>query len=138
MVASPRWHPIGAPGDYLTGVEFDEASAQARQVGGKGAPRGGIVDTVDPGSPCEIAGVRPGDGVLRVNGRKLRDAVDYQFFTADEPRLEFEVASHVDHRVRSVVVERDVEETPGISFTEPTFSPIRECNNHCPFCFIDQ
>lgn len=132
-----RLQPIGAPGDFRTGVEF--AEAQARQVGRKGLPRGGVVDTVDAGSPCGAAGIEPGDVVISINGHRLRDAVDYQFFSADEPVLAFEIAPRQDlHRVQTVVVERDPEETPGLTFTEPTFSPIRECNNHCPFCFIDQ
>ena len=132
-----RLHPIGAPGDFLTGVEF--AEAQARQVGRRGLPRGGVVDAVEPDSPCDLAGIEPGDILLRINGRKLRDAVDYQFFSADEEVLELDIAPRQSpHQVRTVVVERDLDETLGLTFTEPTFSPIRECNNHCPFCFIDQ
>ncbi|MGI8827299.1 MAG: DUF512 domain-containing protein [Chloroflexota bacterium] len=136
---NPRLQPIGAPGDFLKGVEFDQAKVQARQVGRRGQPRGGVVATIDPGSPCEHAGIRPGDVVLAINGRKLRDAVDYQFFTADEETPQFEVSSHVEPlRTHVVVVDRDLEQSLGLTFTEPTFSPIRECNNHCPFCFIDQ
>ncbi|GAC1509911.1 MAG: DUF512 domain-containing protein [Chloroflexota bacterium] len=136
-MSTSRLQPIGAPGDFLTGVEL--ARDQARQVGRKGLPRGGVVDTVEPGSPCALAGIEPGDVVLGINGRSLRDAIDYQFFTADESVLDFEIAPRQElHRVERIVVERDLDEMPGLTFTEPTFSPIRECNNHCPFCFIDQ
>lgn len=138
-MAATKLRPIGAPGDFLTGVEFDQQGAQARQIGRRGTPRGGVVDTVDAGSPCDRAGIRSGDIVLSVNGRKLRDVIDFQFFTADEDVFQVEVASHREgHSLRTVTVEREADEIPGIAFTEPTFSPIRECNNHCPFCFIDQ
>lgn len=132
-----RLGPIGAPGDLIGGIDFDRG--QARQHGRKGQPRGGVIDVVEPGSPCDRAGIRPGDVLLRVNGRRLRDAIDYQFFTADEelPRLELAPAG-APHERRTVALPRADNEPLGLSFTEPTFSPIRECNNHCPFCFIDQ
>lgn len=132
-----RLQPIGAPGDLITGIEFGKG--QARQLGQKHRPRGGVIDEVDPGSPCDRAGVRPGDILLAINGRKLRDAIDYQYFTADEELLQLEIAP-VDSlgERRVIAIRREIDELPGLSFTEPTFSPIRECNNHCPFCFIDQ
>jgi putative radical SAM enzyme (TIGR03279 family) len=134
---STRLQPIGAPGDLISGVEFGEG--QARQHGHKGKPRGGVVDTVDTGSPCDLAGIQPNDVILSVNGQKLRDVIDFQFFAADEEVLCLEVAPEGDsHRVHTVEVYCEPGDVPGISFTEPTFSPIRECNNHCPFCFIDQ
>ncbi len=136
-VSATRLQPIGAPGDLISGVEFGEG--QARQRIHKGSQRGGVIDAVEPGSPCHRAGIQPGDILLRINGHKLRDAIDYQFFTADEEMLQFDLAPAQNRsESRSVVIQRDIDELPGLSFTEPTFSPIRECNNHCPFCFIDQ
>jgi putative radical SAM enzyme (TIGR03279 family) len=137
LASNPRLHPIGAPGDLISGVEFGEG--QARQRGRKGLPRGGVIETVDPESPCGRHNIRPGDILLRVNGRKLRDAIDYQFFTAGEEILRLDLAPHDEPtQTRSVIVNCTPGELPGLTFSEPTFSPIRECNNHCPFCFIDQ
>lgn len=136
-VGSTRFKPIGAPGDLISGVEF--GAGQARQHGRRGLPRGGVIDAVEPGSPSERAGIHAGDILLRINGHTLRDAIDYQFFTADERVLRMELSPAGEPKqIRDVVVRRSSDELPGISFTEPTFSPIRECNNHCPFCFIDQ
>lgn len=137
MTVSTRLQPIGAPGDLISGVEFGEG--QARQHGHKGKPRGGVVDTVDAGSPCDLAGIQPNDVLLSVNGRKLRDVIDFQFFSADEDVLRIELAPRGDPALtNSVDVYCESGDVPGVSFTEPTFAPIRECNNHCPFCFIDQ
>jgi putative radical SAM enzyme (TIGR03279 family) len=137
VTVDTRLQPIGAPGDFLAGVDFGEG--QARQHGHKGKPRGGIVDTVDTDSPCDLAGIRPRDVLLSVNGQKLRDVIDFQFFAADEEVLHIEVAPEGDPaRIHTVTVDCQPGDIPGVSFTEPTFSPIRECNNHCPFCFIDQ
>jgi putative radical SAM enzyme (TIGR03279 family) len=137
VTISPRLQPIGAPGDLISGVEFGEG--QARQHGHRGKPRGGVVDTVDAGSPCDIAGIRPNDVLLSVNGQKLRDVIDFQFFSADEEVLHIEAAPQGDAaRMHVVDVYCEPGDVPGVSFNEPTFAPIRECNNHCPFCFIDQ
>jgi serine protease Do len=37
-----------------------------------------VVDRVDPGSPAEEAGVRPGDGLVTANGRRVLSALDWQ------------------------------------------------------------
>ncbi|MBV9281647.1 MAG: DUF512 domain-containing protein, partial [Chloroflexi bacterium] len=112
---------------------------QARQIGRKGLPRGGVVEAVDPDSPCDRAGVRPGDVVLSVNGHRLRDVIDYQFYSADAELVHFEVAPRDEpNQARVLTAFCEPGEIPGVSFAEPTFAPIRECNNHCPFCFIDQ
>lgn len=135
-MSATRLQPIGAPGDLVEGIEL--GAAGARQLGQRHAARGGVVDAVDGGSPGDRAGIRRGDVISAVNGRRLRDAVDFQFFTADEPVVSVEVTRHGSPLREVVAIERDLDEILGISFTEPTFTPIRECNNHCPFCFIDQ
>jgi putative radical SAM enzyme (TIGR03279 family) len=137
LVTAPRLQPIGAPGDLVSGIELGNAGA--RQIGRRGHPRGGVVDEVDVDSPLQRAGIEAGDVILSVNGRKIRDVIDFQFLTADEDMWQMEVVPREEPgTVRTLVAFRDVDEIPGVSFTEPTFSPIRECNNHCPFCFIDQ
>lgn len=76
--------------------------------------------------------------ISSVNGHRLRDVVDYQYYSADTV-LELNVMRGNDSdKPRHVRMVRDEGEPLGISFTQPTFAPIRECNNHCPFCFIDQ
>ncbi|HEY7462613.1 MAG TPA: trypsin-like peptidase domain-containing protein [Gemmatimonadota bacterium] len=51
------------------------------------------VERVDPGSPAEKSGVRPGDGLLAANGRRVLSALDWQgrqldFRAGDTVRLE--------------------------------------------------
>jgi putative radical SAM enzyme (TIGR03279 family) len=134
---SSRLQPIGAPGDLISGIERGRRGA--RQTGHALHQRGGEVESVDPDSPADRAGIRTGDIILSINGSRIRDVIDYQFLCADAEALRFEVLSpSCPEQSRVVTAFPPGDETLGISFTEPTFSPIRECNNHCPFCFIDQ
>lgn len=97
-----------------------------------------VVASVEPGGLAEGAGIRPGDTVLAVNGnRHLEDMFDYQFETGDSACVEIHVR-HEDGEEEIFEIEKDPDEDPGIVFTSPVFTPIRTCNNACPFCFIDQ
>jgi putative radical SAM enzyme (TIGR03279 family) len=97
-----------------------------------------IVASLAPGGLAEEAGVRVGDAVLAVNGNAaLEDMFDYQFETAGCDLLELHVR-HADGEEEIFEIEKEEDEDPGIVFTSPVFTPIRTCNNACPFCFIDQ
>ncbi len=130
-----RLRPIGAPGDLVEGIEL--AGTHARQTTSRGR-RGGVVESVAPGSPAAAAGIAPGDVIFTVNRHRLRDVIDYQFHAADAVVI-LEAARHSSPDTpETLYVVKDEGESLGITFTQPTFAPIRECNNHCPFCFIDQ
>jgi putative radical SAM enzyme (TIGR03279 family) len=124
---------IGAPGDLVSGIEF--TGRRARQAKTGAAPRGGVVESLEPGSPAARAGIRVGDVIAAVNGRRLRDVVDYQFYSAGAL---VELKVYGPDGERSIEILKDEGQSLGITFAQPTFAPIRECNNHCPFCFIDQ
>jgi putative radical SAM enzyme (TIGR03279 family) len=83
-------------------------------------------------------GIAPGDVIFAVNGHRLRDVIDYQFHASDAV-ITLETARHSSPRsIEEIYLVKDEGQSVGITFTQPTFAPIRECNNHCPFCFIDQ
>ncbi|MBI4506982.1 MAG: DUF512 domain-containing protein [Chloroflexi bacterium] len=93
------------------------------------------VAAVHPLSPADLAGVRPGDVLLGVDGQAVRDVLDYQFLTAgggvwlDVRRGEATV------RLRA---EKAVGEELGLAFAALTADGIRTCGNKCPFCFVTQ
>jgi putative radical SAM enzyme (TIGR03279 family) len=98
--------------------------------------RGGCVSQVAPGSLAERVGLRPGDVILLVNGRALRDVIDFNFYSA-EPTLTF-VVQRAGERI-SVSAERRFGEAIGVEFAHPTFdTDIRRCSNRCDFCFVAQ
>ncbi len=96
------------------------------------------VASVTPGSLAEVVGLVPGDVVLAVNGNSgLEDMFDYQFEVSGSEYLELHVR-HNDGSEEIYDIEKEPDEEPGLVFTSPVFTPIRTCNNACPFCFIDQ
>lgn len=91
------------------------------------------ITRIHPGSPAERAGLRAGDELLAVNGRPLRDALDYLYAMADGTlRLQVRRAGGGVERIR---LRPAPGETPGIEIAP---DPVRRCGNRCIFCFIDQ
>ena len=81
-------------------------------------------------------GFEPGDRLVAINGEKPRDLIDYRFLIADE-YLELEVWDR-QGRSHRLEIEKDVDEDLGLEFETALFDGLIQCNNRCPFCFIDQ
>jgi NifB/MoaA-like Fe-S oxidoreductase len=98
---------------------------------------GGELESVAPGSLGEAIGLRPGDIVHSIDGKPLRDVIDYQFYTGNAGTIaEIAVEREGEQIVYEVELEGD--DLWGLGFTEPTFDGIRRCTNDCPFCFVKQ
>jgi len=96
---------------------------------------GGLIATVAPGSLAERVGLQSKDELLAINGQRVRDVVDVQFYAAEE-RLALRVRR--DGREFTVRAERRYGEPLGLEFEQPTFDGIRRCSNSCEFCFVVQ
>lgn len=96
---------------------------------------GGTVAAIERGSIAEALGLLPGDAVLAVGERELRDVIDYRFAVAEE-RIELRVRRGDDETIYEI--EKDPDEDLGIEFVEPLFDRLRTCNNKCPFCLLTQ
>ncbi|MCP9798489.1 MULTISPECIES: TIGR03279 family radical SAM protein [unclassified Cyanobium] len=99
-------------------------------------PRPAVVATVEPGSIAEELGFQPGDRLRSINGIRPRDLIDVQVLQGEE-ELVLEVEDP-DGTLHVVELEKDLDEGLGLGFSEALFDGLRQCNNHCPFCFIDQ
>ncbi|MBD2137640.1 TIGR03279 family radical SAM protein [Anabaena sp. FACHB-1237] len=77
-----------------------------------------------------------GDAIVAINGTKPRDLIDYQFLCADE-FLELEVLDS-SGKTHYIEIEKDEDEDLGLEFSTALFDGLIQCNNRCPFCFIDQ
>ena len=96
-------------------------------------PTSGLIAAVAPGSLAAEAGLRPGDQVLAVNGRLVRDQLDYRF-AATETLVELTVI----HEGERGYVEfgKEPDEPLGIEFADSAFDGTSLCNNKCFFCFL--
>ena len=85
------------------------------------------------GSIADEIGLLPGDRVVSIGGRTLRDAVDFQFFAAEDV-IELEVVRGDEATVYEI--EKEPDEDLGIDFQDAAFDGVRMCNNNCFFCFL--
>jgi putative radical SAM enzyme (TIGR03279 family) len=99
-------------------------------------PQPAVVASVEPGSIGEELGFQPGDRLLSINGHRPRDLIDLQVLVGEE-ELVLEVEDP-DGTLHTLELEKDLDEGLGLGFTEALFDGLKQCNNACPFCFIDQ
>jgi putative radical SAM enzyme (TIGR03279 family) len=98
--------------------------------------RPALITKVIPDSIGAEIGFEPGDSIVAVNGQKPRDLIDYQFLCADE-FLELEVLD-AKGKAHKLEIEKEYDEDLGVEFEAALFDGLIQCNNRCPFCFIDQ
>lgn len=99
-------------------------------------PQPAEVVGVEPGSIGEELGFQCGDRLLSINGIRPRDLIDLQILCGEEElTLEVEDPQGSLHRVE---LEKEADDGLGLVFREALFDGLKQCNNHCPFCFIDQ
>ena len=94
-----------------------------------------LVESVEPASPAERAGVRVGDVVVALNGRPVADVLDFRFRVAvGRPYLRvLRQGTEVDLRLPGAA-----EGGVGLTFANELGDRVHTCNNRCVFCFIHQ
>lgn len=95
-----------------------------------------IVAQVASGSIAEELEIEAGDILLEINGNKIEDVFDYQYFTQDE---------YIEVLIRKrsgeewfLEIDKEFDEDLGITFENGLMDEYRSCRNKCIFCFIDQ
>jgi putative radical SAM enzyme (TIGR03279 family) len=91
------------------------------------------VQSVEPGSAIEALGVRAGDRLLAIDGLVPRDVIDLQLELAEARCLTIERG---DGERAELETEGQVLDPAALTLAEAVPGGIRECNNHCEFCFI--
>ena len=93
--------------------------------------RGAEITEVAPASLGAELELEPGDRITKVNGRSIRDYLDFRFQTAGETEIVVEVRRKTGEDWE-LEIERDESEDFGLSFEQ--IVP-RQCANECIFCF---
>ncbi|MFI5303188.1 MAG: DUF512 domain-containing protein [Nitrospiria bacterium] len=96
-------------------------------------PKGLLIVNVEAGSIAAEVGIEREDEILSVNGKPLRDVIDYKFYSTEE-FLNVEVLKR-DGEVWEIEIEKEYDEGLGLEFSP---MKIRQCPNECEFCFVDQ
>jgi putative radical SAM enzyme (TIGR03279 family) len=93
--------------------------------------RGVEITEVSPASIAAELELEPGDRVLRVNGRAVRDYLDFRYQTGGETELTIDVLKRGGEEWE-LEIERGEGEDLGLQFEN--IIP-RQCANECLFCF---
>lgn len=93
--------------------------------------RGVEISEVTAGSLGAELELEPGDRIMRVNGRVVRDYLDFRFQASGETDLVVDIRKHSGEDWE-LNIERDEAEEFGLSFEQ--IVP-RQCANECLFCF---
>jgi len=94
--------------------------------------RAGVtISEVTPGSVAEELDLQPNDRIVKVNGRAVRDYLDFRFQTSGETELTFHVRK-TNGETHEIDFDREEGEDLGLMFEQ--IVP-RQCANECIFCF---
>ncbi|NQT96444.1 MAG: DUF512 domain-containing protein [Candidatus Marinimicrobia bacterium] len=87
---------------------------------------------IEPNSTGAELELQPGDNLKAIDGKKVRDIIDYRFrITAEEVVLRIDRGDEVIE----YNLEKEYDDDLGLSFED---LKIRKCANDCIFCFVDQ
>src|SRR5688500_16315942 len=92
---------------------------------------GVTITDVAEGSVAEELALKPNDRIVKVNGRAVRDYLDFRFQTAGETELTFQIRKPTGETVE-IEFDREEGEDFGLMFEQ--IVP-RQCANECLFCF---
>lgn len=98
---------------------------------------GNLISKVYKNGIADELGVEAGDRILSINGKEIKDIIDYRFLMADEYVL-IELEKSESKEIWELEVEKDYDEKLGIEFKDAILDEAKSCRNKCIFCFIDQ
>ena len=87
---------------------------------------------VHPNSLGEIIGLHSGDRLLKINGKRVQDEIDYKFRITEENLI---LDIEINGQIEQIEIEKEYDDDLGVEFEE---MKIRSCANDCVFCFVDQ
>ena len=95
-----------------------------------------VIESIENESIAYEIGFEAGDSIISINGKKPRDLIDYQILISDEI-LNISILDK-NNIIHNLTIEKDFDSNLGINFENAIFDSLKQCNNKCPFCFIDQ
>ena len=93
------------------------------------------ITSVMPRSRAEKAGIKPEDILVSINGKEIRDVLDYRFYLA-EKKVKITLTRNGE-AFDALIIKKEYDDI-GLDFETPLMDKKRSCQNKCVFCFIDQ
>ncbi len=87
------------------------------------------------GSIADAAGIREGDYLIDVNGKRPGDIIEFSMLTLHR-KLKLKLRRNNDIYEKNLLLRKD--DTLGILFEDEIFDNMKHCRNNCIFCFEDQ
>lgn len=94
------------------------------------------IKEITPGSIAEEMDIEVGDTLLSVNGREVKDIMDFIYLCHDA-YIEVDIQKP-NGEIWTLEIDKEYDEPLGLDFTNPIIDHARRCSNNCVFCFIDQ
>ena len=94
------------------------------------------IKKVEKNSIASDIGLKAGDEILEINGKKINDFIDFQYETS-EPFFTLRVEKN-SGKIKEFEIERKYNDLLGITFDNIIFDGLKKCNNNCTFCFVKQ
>lgn len=88
-----------------------------------------------PRSKAARAGIRKDDMLISINGKEIRDVLDFRFYLAEENITVCILRDGKEHKYN---IKKDTYDDIGLEFETPLMDKKMRCTNKCIFCFIDQ
>lgn len=88
---------------------------------------------VTKNSIADELGIKRGDCLLSFNGYPVVDVLDYDYYNSCE---NFVMTVKSDNEIVDYEIEKYEDEDLGLELSRDI--PVRQCCNHCIFCFVDQ
>lgn len=95
-----------------------------------------LVNSVLENSIAEELEIEKGDEILSIDGCKMQDMIDYNFYMKSE-LITIEIKKK-NGEIEEIEIEKDYDDDLGIVFESAVFDRVKPCLNHCIFCFVDQ
>ncbi|RCW51459.1 MULTISPECIES: DUF512 domain-containing protein [unclassified Halanaerobium] len=94
------------------------------------------IKKIDPESTAAEEGIKIGDKIISINGKKIKDYIDFLYETS-EPYIELMLKKENGDIVKKEIY-RKAGQPFGIEFDKIVFDGLKQCTNDCIFCFVKQ
>lgn len=95
-----------------------------------------VVKYVEENSIASDCGLQPGDAVLKIDGKQIRDILDFKYLTSNDYYVA-EIEKQ-DGSIEQIEIYNDDYEQFGVVFENELIDKPMLCRNKCIFCFMDQ